>query len=125
MASKKTVRVTQVGSPIRRQKDQRATLVGLGLNGNSRNHIPKLNHSRFLRNNGNTVWVPCGDLTALTNFLTVFHGNDRTDHDLVRLELKPVLVADRNTSILVQHHEVSIRIFDNSKIYVMKNPLST
>ena len=32
MASKKTVRVPQVGSPIRRQKDQRATLVGLGLN---------------------------------------------------------------------------------------------
>ena len=32
MARKKTVRVTQVGSPIRRQKDQRATLVGLGLN---------------------------------------------------------------------------------------------
>ena len=32
MASKKIVRVTQVGSPIRRQKDQRATLVGLGLN---------------------------------------------------------------------------------------------
>ena len=32
MASKKTLRVTQTGSPIRRQKDQRATLVGLGLN---------------------------------------------------------------------------------------------
>ena len=32
MASKKTVRITQMGSPIRRQKDQRATLVGLGLN---------------------------------------------------------------------------------------------
>ncbi|MEC7657766.1 MAG: 50S ribosomal protein L30 [Pseudomonadota bacterium] len=32
MASKKIVRVTQVGSPIRCQKDQRATLVGLGLN---------------------------------------------------------------------------------------------
>ena len=32
MVSKKIVRVTQVGSPIRRQKDQRATLVGLGLN---------------------------------------------------------------------------------------------
>ena len=31
MASKKTLRVTQTGSPIRRQKDQRATLVGLGL----------------------------------------------------------------------------------------------
>ncbi len=30
--SKKTVRVTQIGSPIRRRKDQRATLVGLGLN---------------------------------------------------------------------------------------------
>jgi large subunit ribosomal protein L30 len=28
----KTVRVTQIGSPIRRPKDQRATLVGLGLN---------------------------------------------------------------------------------------------
>ena len=37
MAAKKdaaggTVRITQTGSPIRRQKDQRATLIGLGLN---------------------------------------------------------------------------------------------
>ena len=32
MAAKKTVKVTQIGSPIRRRKDQRATLVGLGLN---------------------------------------------------------------------------------------------
>jgi large subunit ribosomal protein L30 len=31
-ASKKTVRVTQIGSPIRRTKDQRQTLIGLGLN---------------------------------------------------------------------------------------------
>lgn len=27
-----TIRVTQIGSPIRRTKDQRATLIGLGLN---------------------------------------------------------------------------------------------
>ena len=27
-----TVKITQTGSPIRRTKDQRATLVGLGLN---------------------------------------------------------------------------------------------
>ena len=26
------VKITQTGSPIRRQKDQRATLIGLGLN---------------------------------------------------------------------------------------------
>tara|TARA_B100000676_G_scaffold305920_1_gene361083 strand:- start:290 stop:475 length:186 start_codon:yes stop_codon:yes gene_type:complete len=32
MSSKKIVRITQIGSPIRRQKDQRATLIGLGLN---------------------------------------------------------------------------------------------
>ena len=34
MAGKKTstVKVTQTGSPIGRRKDQRATLVGLGLN---------------------------------------------------------------------------------------------
>lgn len=31
-AKKKTVTVTQIGSPIRRRKDQRQTLVGLGLN---------------------------------------------------------------------------------------------
>ena len=30
--TKKTVTVTQIGSPIGRPKDQRATLVGLGLN---------------------------------------------------------------------------------------------
>ena len=29
---KKTIRVTQVGSPIGRPRDQRETLVGLGLN---------------------------------------------------------------------------------------------
>lgn len=30
--AKKTLKVTQIGSPIRRKADQRATLVGLGLN---------------------------------------------------------------------------------------------
>lgn len=30
--AKKTVKVTQTGSPIRREASQRATLVGLGLN---------------------------------------------------------------------------------------------
>jgi large subunit ribosomal protein L30 len=37
----KTVKVTQTGSPIRRTKDQRATLVGLGLN--------KMNRTRELQ----------------------------------------------------------------------------
>lgn len=32
MAAKKTIKVRQTGSPIRRPEDQRATLVGLGLN---------------------------------------------------------------------------------------------
>ncbi len=32
MASRKTIRVTQIGSPIGRHRDQRQTLVGLGLN---------------------------------------------------------------------------------------------
>jgi large subunit ribosomal protein L30 len=36
----RTVRVTQMGSPIGRTKDQRATLIGLGLN--------KLHRSRAL-----------------------------------------------------------------------------
>jgi large subunit ribosomal protein L30 len=36
----KTIKVTQTGSPIRRTKDQRATLIGLGLN--------KLHRSREL-----------------------------------------------------------------------------
>ena len=31
-AKKKTIKVRQTGSPIRRPKDQRQTLVGLGLN---------------------------------------------------------------------------------------------
>ena len=31
-AKTKTIKITQTGSPIRRTKDQRATLVGLGLN---------------------------------------------------------------------------------------------
>ena len=31
-AAKKTIRVTQTGSPIGRQRKQRQTLVGLGLN---------------------------------------------------------------------------------------------
>jgi len=40
MAEKNTVIVTQTGSPIGRQSDQRATLIGLGLN--------KLNRTREL-----------------------------------------------------------------------------
>jgi large subunit ribosomal protein L30 len=38
--SGKTVKITQVGSPIGRQGDQRATLIGLGLN--------KMNRTREL-----------------------------------------------------------------------------
>ena len=30
--TKKTIKIKQVGSPIRRRRDQRETLVGLGLN---------------------------------------------------------------------------------------------
>ena len=40
MAKKKMIKVTQTGSPIRRPADQRATLVGLGLN--------KMHKSRIL-----------------------------------------------------------------------------
>ncbi len=36
----RTLRVTQIGSPIGRRRDQRATLIGLGLN--------KMNRSRVL-----------------------------------------------------------------------------
>ncbi|WP_421792056.1 50S ribosomal protein L30 [Hyphobacterium sp.] len=32
MAAKKTLKVRQTGSPIRRPQDQRQTLIGLGLN---------------------------------------------------------------------------------------------
>jgi large subunit ribosomal protein L30 len=32
MAKAKTITVQQIGSPIRREKSQRATLIGLGLN---------------------------------------------------------------------------------------------
>jgi large subunit ribosomal protein L30 len=32
MAQGKTIKVEQVGSPLRRHNDQRATLIGLGLN---------------------------------------------------------------------------------------------
>ena len=39
-AEKNTVRVTQIGSPIGRRRDQRATLIGLGLN--------KINRTREL-----------------------------------------------------------------------------
>ncbi len=40
MAEKKTVTVVQTGSPLRRPKDQRQTLIGLGLN--------KINRKRTL-----------------------------------------------------------------------------
>ncbi|RJY08923.1 50S ribosomal protein L30 [Aurantiacibacter aquimixticola] len=32
MAGKKTIKIKQIGSPIRRPKDQRKILIGLGLN---------------------------------------------------------------------------------------------
>ena len=39
MAGKKTVTVEQIGSPIRRPSDQRATLIGLGLNKMNRRKV--------------------------------------------------------------------------------------
>ena len=46
MAAKKTIKVEQVGSPLRRNGDQRATLIGLGLN--------KIGRSRDLPDNPST-----------------------------------------------------------------------
>ncbi|MBM3644586.1 MAG: 50S ribosomal protein L30 [Alphaproteobacteria bacterium] len=39
MADKKTLTVTQTGSPIGRTQDQRATLAGLGLNKRHRSRV--------------------------------------------------------------------------------------
>lgn len=39
MAGKKTVKVTQIGSPIGREVYQRATLIGLGLNKMQRSRV--------------------------------------------------------------------------------------
>ncbi|TXL74619.1 50S ribosomal protein L30 [Vineibacter terrae] len=39
MSDKPTIKVTQIGSPIGRTKDQRATLVGLGLNKRHRSRV--------------------------------------------------------------------------------------
>ena len=39
MADGGKVRVTQIGSPIRREGDQRATLIGLGLNKMHRSRV--------------------------------------------------------------------------------------
>ena len=41
----KTITVEQIGSPIRRQKDQRATLIGLGLN-KMRKQLDAQGHAR-------------------------------------------------------------------------------
>jgi large subunit ribosomal protein L30 len=41
MPEQKTIKVTQVGSPIGRRHDQRETLVGLGLNKRHRSKILK------------------------------------------------------------------------------------
>lgn len=42
-AKKKTLRITQIGSPIRRHKEQREALIGLGLN--------KMHKTRELQDN--------------------------------------------------------------------------
>ncbi len=41
MSEQKTIKVTQVGSPISRRYDQRQTLVGLGLNKRHRSKVLK------------------------------------------------------------------------------------
>ncbi len=41
MSDQKTIKVTQIGSPIRRRFDQRENLVGLGLNKMHRSKILK------------------------------------------------------------------------------------
>ena len=53
MAKKKTVKVQQIGSPIGRRKDQRATLVGLGLN--KMNRVSELEDTPSVRGMINKV----------------------------------------------------------------------
>ena len=60
--NQKTVRVTQIGSPIRRHKSQRATLVGLGLN--------KMHRSRVLE-----------DTPSIRGMINKVHHLVRVDED--------------------------------------------
>ena len=62
MADSKTVTVTQIGSPIGRKRDQRETLIGLGLN--------KMNKTRTLEDTPSV------------------RGMIRKVHHLIRLEEK-------------------------------------
>ena len=62
MSEKKTLIVTQIGSPIGREKDQKATLKGLGLD--------KLNRTRVLEDTPSVR----GMLTAVHHLVRVEAG---------------------------------------------------
>jgi large subunit ribosomal protein L30 len=64
MAQQKTIKIEQVGSPMRRHFDQRATLIGLGLNKIGRvSEVPDTPATRgMLRKVGHMVRV-IGDET--------------------------------------------------------------
>ena len=62
MSEKKTLIVTQIGSPIGREKDQKATLKGLGLD--------KLNRTRVLE-----------DTPSVRGMLTKVHHMVRVEAD--------------------------------------------
>ena len=53
-AAKKTIRVTQTGSPIGRQRKQRQTLIGLGLNKMHRTR--ELEDTPAVRGMANKIW---------------------------------------------------------------------
>jgi large subunit ribosomal protein L30 len=63
MAANKTIKIEQVGSPIRREASQRRTLVGLGLN--------KIGRTKELPDNPSTR----GMIAKVAHLVRVVEGN--------------------------------------------------
>ena len=69
-------------------------LIGLGLNGDTSDHVAELNLTTGSGNNGDGVRIPGQDGLVLLHVSSVRDRDDRTNNHIVGFQLKPILITD-------------------------------
>ena len=58
-------------------------LIGLGLDGNTFDHVAEFNLTCLLCKNRHVVGIPSYESSTFLNLLTIRDGDNRTDHEVV------------------------------------------
>ena len=81
-------------------------------------HVPEVNATFLLRNNGDGVLFPSDERFALLDLGSISNVNDGSDDEFVSFDFLAVIVVNGQAAVLGEHNPVAIDTFNGPQIVV-------